>query len=88
MKNQLSNDLDVLSSCVDDITDMFAHSLDEMSDPTHQHHQAFPMQPKSYGTAEDSKRLKDWAVSVVKCGLDAKSKAFEVSLFFFFIDTS
>lgn len=78
-RTQLINDLDTLKSCISAITDTFALPENELSDPTHQHQQKFPIQPKMYGTAEDMKRLKDWAVSVVKCGLYCRDKTVEVS---------
>ena len=53
---------------------------DELPNPLHQYQQRFPMQPKTYETAEDMKRLKDWAVSVVKCGLNSRNKAIQVRI--------
>ncbi len=60
---------------------MFVRSESDHNDSTHLRHQDLPVQPKSYGTAEDSKRLKDWAVSVVKYGLDNRGRAHEVSAY-------
>lgn len=78
--SQLNKDKDTLKSCIESIVKVFSPLDEQLSDPTHQHQQKFPLQPKLYDTPEDVERVRDWAISVVKCGVDTKDKTIKVSL--------
>lgn len=76
---QSQEDVKVLKSCIETVVEAFLPPTTQLPDPTHQHQQPLPLQPKLYDTAEDVKRVRDWAVSVVKCGLSTKDASIEVS---------
>lgn len=78
--SQVKEDVTVLRSCIDTIIEVFSPPTTQLPDPSHQHQQKFPLQPKLYDTAEDVKRIRDWAISVVKCGVSTRDEAIQVSV--------
>ena len=78
--SQLNKDMDILKSCINTIVTIFSPEEDQLFNPDHQHQQKFPLQPKMYETTEDAKRMRDWAISVVKCGINSRDTTIEVSV--------
>ena len=76
--SQSKEDMKVLKGCIDVIVEMFSPPATQRSDESHQHQQVLPLQPKLYDTPEDVKRVRDWAISVVKCGLNTRDKTIQV----------
>lgn len=68
----------MLKSCIDTIVEVFLPPASQLPDPSHQHQQALPLQPKLYDTPEDVQRVRDWAISVVQCGVSTTDKTIQV----------
>ena len=71
---QSKEDLEALKSCIDTIVEVFLPPATQIPDPSHQHQQSLPLQPKLYDTPEDIKRVRDWAISVVQCGVSTEGQ--------------
>lgn len=83
--SQLRKDTDILKTCVGTIVEVFSLPAIQLPDPTHQHQQTVPLQPKLYETSQDVKRISDWAVSTVKCGIKTRDESIKVSMMLRFL---
>ncbi len=77
--SQMQEDMVVLKSCIDSIVEVFSPPPSQLPDPTHQHQQRLHLQPKRYDTSEDVKRARDWAISVVECGVNTRNETIKVN---------